>query len=142
MSDRLDRAWELRRDVLVWIGDHPGARMPDIAAAFERPLPTIRHAVTWLRAHGNVAKDGDSTGARYVVACAQMVDREQARDRLRDCGRKHGVTTLLASRLKRKLNEIDAERSKRESEQPYTGYYRNRPDRKLPYPQQRGQGAA
>jgi len=144
MSDRLDRAWELRRDVHAWVKANPDCGMREIGAAFGmHPYDTIRRVVSKLNRCGFLLLCFRSHLSSYRAAGETIEARDAARNKLRSTGRMMGPINGRSAALKRERDangqfiakhEVAADNSWR--------YYRNRPDRNPPHPQQRGQGAA
>lgn len=88
MSDRLDRAWKLRREVHAWIDAHSDASMPDIKRHFEQVNPeTVRIVVKRLKQAGFVAQQRCGPVNRYRAVAAFDQPRDAARARLQACGR-------------------------------------------------------
>jgi len=133
MTDQLDNAWELRRAVHAWLGNHPNASMQQIASAHSaHNYHTIRNVIAYLSRHGCVAKSGKSTASRYSQRGAFTLDRNHSREKLSAAGRLTGAVNGRTYCAKPKTIVIPLP----------SAIYRNRPDLKRAIPNQRGQGAA
>lgn len=138
MSDRLDRAWELRRKVHGWIDAHADASMPEIKLAFERLNPdTVRAVVRRLQGAGFVEARRCGPVNLYRVKAAFDQPRDSARVRLREIGRASGTQRGAQNRTRERL----ADGTFAPLPPMATARYVNRPGRKQAISGQRGQGA-
>lgn len=144
MTDRLDRAWELRRDVHAWVKAHPDCGMREIGAAFGgHPYDTIRRVVSKMNRSGCLMMCVASQMSIYRAVGEMIEARDAARNELRRTGRMMGPINgrTAASKLVRNANG-KFEANGKAADGDAWRHYTNRPDRKPAVQGQRGQGAA